>query len=306
MGQAPRRRVGLVPAAYHEHPEVGAFELAVLCVLATHANRLGACWPSQGTIAAAAKLDRGTVNRVLAKLVGLCLVEKTRHPNRKIRSWMYRLVGHEALMEDFLSGLDDGLPDGGLEEAEKSAPAPVDARILEPAPERAVVEANTEHLEHSSKESLSPVRGDAGEGRDGSVVIDAGWVPDAADIAFAQVRRPDLTPADVALIGAKFALHYAGQALINPTAVFHRWILTERVAHHDHRDISRNHPAPFRRKTNSGSNPGAGAGSIDGDRHHGRHPGQNGRLADLAQRNSSAADDCLRRILARRGEHLSA
>ena len=72
MGHAPRRRVGLVPAAYHEHPEVGAFELAVLCVLATHANRLGACWPSQGTIAAAAKLDRGTVNRVLAKLVDLC------------------------------------------------------------------------------------------------------------------------------------------------------------------------------------------------------------------------------------------
>jgi hypothetical protein len=283
-----------VPAAYHEHPEVGAFELAVLCVLATHANRLGACWPSQGTIAAAAKLDRGTVNRVLAKLVGLYLVEKTRHPNRKIRSWMYRLVGHEALMEDFLSGLDDGLPDGGLEEAEKSAPAPVDARISEPA----VVEANTEHLEHSSKESLSPTRGDAGEGRDGPVAIDAGWVPGVADIAFAQVRRPDLTPADVALIGAKFALHYAGQALVNPTAVFHRWILTERVAHYDHRDISRNHPAPFRRTANSR----ASSGSINGD----RQPGRNSRLADLAQRNSTAADDCLRRILARRGEHLSA
>jgi DNA-binding transcriptional ArsR family regulator len=283
MGQVPRRRVGLVPAAYHEHPEVGAFDLAVLCVLATHANRLGACWPSQGTIATAAKLDRGTVNRVLAKLVGLGLVEKTSHPNRKIRSRMYRLVGHEALMEDFLSGLDDGLPNGSLEEAEKPAPATSDARILEPA----VVGANTEHLEHSSKESLSQARdaahgpacGDAGVVRDGPVVIDAGWVPGAADMAFAQECRPDLTPPDVALIGAKFALHYAGQALANPTAVFHRWILTERVAHHDHRDISRNHPAPFRRK--------------DGN-------------AGLAQRNSVAADDCLRRILARRGEHLSA
>ena len=41
MGPAPRRRVGLVPSAYHEHPDIGAFDLAVLCVLATHANRTG-------------------------------------------------------------------------------------------------------------------------------------------------------------------------------------------------------------------------------------------------------------------------
>src|SRR3954471_11351078 len=168
MGQVPRRRVGLVPAAYHEHPEVGAFELAVLCVLATHANRMGACWPSQGTIAAAVKLDRGTVNRVLAKLVELELVEKTRHPNRRIRCWMYRLVGHEALMEDFLAGLDDGVN-------ERKTPASASAEFIPAAPlnseasnseplnsEASVTENNTEHLEHYSEESLSLTREDAG------------------------------------------------------------------------------------------------------------------------------------------------
>ena len=144
-------------------------------------------------------------------------------------------------MEDFLSGLDDGLPDGGLEEAEKSAPAPVDARFRSP-----LLSRPTQNTLNTPRRISLSTRGDAGvSGRDGPVTIDADWVPGAADMAFAQVRRPDLTPADVALIGAKFALHYAGQALANPTAVFHRWILTERVAHHDHRDISRNHRCPI-------------------------------------------------------------
>jgi DNA-binding MarR family transcriptional regulator len=293
MGPASRRRVGLVPSAYHENPDIGAFELAVLCVLATHANRMGACWPSQGTIAAAIKLDRGTVNRVLTKLVELGLVEKSRHPNRRIRCWMYRLVGHEALMEDFLAGLDDGVN-------ETKTPAPASAEFLPAAPlnsEASVVEDNTEHLEHSSEESLSLTREDAGvsqeEGQGEAVTIGAEWVPDAADMAFAKVRRPDLTPADVALIGAKFALHYAGRKLPSPTAIFHRWILTERVSDHDSYSRRHNSRPSSHQDTSRHIRPDIDRRSDD-------------RIAGLTQRNSAAADECLRRILARRGEHFSA
>jgi DNA-binding MarR family transcriptional regulator len=264
-----------VPAAYHEHPDIGALELAVLFVLATHANRQGACWPSQGTIATAAKLDRGTVNRLLAKLVDLKLVEKSRHPNPRIRSWMYRLVGHEALMEDFLSGLD---------ETEHRVEKPSDAVSHTVA--ASVAETNTEHFEHSIEESLCATQGGANRPAADGVTIKAEWVPDAANMAFAQVRRPDLTPADVLLIGAKFALHYAGQELTNPTAIFHRWILTERATRHDNSSRSQSFSS---RSQSFNSRPA---------RTH-QEPG-------LAQRNRAAADDCLRRILARRGEHLSA
>ena len=107
MESACRQRVGLVPARYLDNPEVGALELAVLFILCAHANRLGVCWPSQATIAAKAKLDRGTVNRILAKLAALGLVEKGRHPNPRIRACTYRLVGHETLLGTFSDGTGD-------------------------------------------------------------------------------------------------------------------------------------------------------------------------------------------------------
>jgi hypothetical protein len=256
---------------------------------------MGACWPYQGTIAAAVKLDRGTVNRVLAKLVEFGLVEKTRHPNRKIRCWMYRLVGHETLMEDFLSGLDDGVDETKTPTHTPASAESTPAALLDS--EASVAEDNTEHLEHSLEESLSLTREDMGESQEEEqgelVTIGTDWVPDAADMAFAKVQRPDLTPADVGLIGAKFALHYAGRKLPSPTAIFHRWILTERVSNHD--NYSRRHNGRHSSYQDTSHHIRADIDCRSGD-----------RLAGLTQRNSAAADECLRRILARRGEHFSA
>jgi DNA-binding MarR family transcriptional regulator len=214
MDSASRQRVGLVSARYLDNPEVGALELAILFVLCTHANRLGVCWPSQATIAARTKLDRGTVNRVLAKLVALNLVEKGHHPNPRIRTCTYRLVGHETLMEDFLNGLDSSAEEAGVDVSD---------------------------TEHSEQDSLSLKRASAPRGdknfvdhsraADEPVPLDDNWGPDPADLAFAQTHRPDLAQSDLILIAQKFALHYRGRQVADPSALFRRWLLTEKKNH---------------------------------------------------------------------------
>jgi DNA-binding MarR family transcriptional regulator len=214
MDSASRQRVGLVSAHYLDNPEVGALELAILFVLCTHADRFGVCWPSQATIAARTKLDRGTVNRVLTKLAALGLVEKAHHPNPRIRTCIYRLVGHNALMENFLNGLDST------------------------AEEACVGVGDTEHSEHNS---LSLKHAGVHQGGQDSVdqvkvadetaPLDESWVPDAADLAFAKIHRPDLTQSDLILIAQKFVLHYRSKQIADPSALFRRWLLTEKKNH---------------------------------------------------------------------------
>jgi DNA-binding MarR family transcriptional regulator len=221
MERVSRQRVGLVPARYLDHPEVGALELAILLVLCTHANCQGICWPSQATIAAKTKLDRSTVNRILANLVGLGLIEKSRHPNSKIRARTYRLVGHETLMGDFLDGLDHAAEDTLAEVT--------------------VAGDNTEHFELPEQESLCLARASApereevfenlGRNQNDAAPLDTEWIPSLADMMFAQAHRTDLTPRDVALVAQKFVLHYRGQPITDPSALFRRWLLTERKFH---------------------------------------------------------------------------
>ena len=60
MEHASKQRVGLVPARYLDHPDVGVLELGVLTVLSIHADRTGLSWPSQTTIATKLKINRST------------------------------------------------------------------------------------------------------------------------------------------------------------------------------------------------------------------------------------------------------
>jgi DNA-binding MarR family transcriptional regulator len=239
MERDSKQRVGLVPARYLDHPELGALELVVLLVLCAHANRLGVCWPSQTTIAAKTKLDRSTVNRALGKLVGLGLIEKGRHLNPKIRACTYRLIGHEMLMEDFLNSIDRTAE-------ETPAEATIEMSNIK-LPKMTVAVGHTEHFEHSKQDSLPPERASApegervfdgyGKGKDSITPIDEAWVPNLADMTFAQTHRADLTAQEVALVAQKFLLHYRSRRITDPSALFRRWLLTERKSHDrtDHR-----------------------------------------------------------------------
>ncbi|UEM07263.1 helix-turn-helix domain-containing protein (plasmid) [Skermanella rosea] len=220
-----RQRIGLVPARYLDHPDLGAADLAVLFVLCAHADRHGLCWPSQSTIAAKSKLDRSTVNRILAKLVDLALIAKGRHPNPRIRTCTYRLAGHEALFRIFSDDLDN--------EPEMAGPSP--SKDL-PA-EAAVVQRDTEHLEQqTSPPGCAGAReaGNSGTGRTVAAeptILGDDWTPDPSDLVFAHDHRSDLTPEDVALVTRKFILHHGGRPLTDPSRLFRRWLLTERKTH---------------------------------------------------------------------------
>lgn len=234
-----RQRIGLVPARYLDHPDLGAADLAVLFVLCAHADRHGLCWPSQSTIAAKSKLDRSTVNRILAKLVNLALIAKGRHPNPRIRTCTYRLAGHEALFRIFSDNLDNG--------PETAGPLPSE----DLSAEAAVVQRDTEHLEqHTSPPERAGARGagNSGTGQtvgSGTAVLDEDWTPDPSDLVFARDHRSDLTPEDIALVARKFILHHGGRPLTDPSSLFRRWLLTERKTHACP-DASRDprHPAP--------------------------------------------------------------
>src|SRR3712207_4564396 len=95
MGNSSRSRYGIVRADWIDHPEVGDDEIAVLAILALHADAEGVCWPSQQTIANRLGRSRPWVIAVINRLVELGLVERTRrrHESGGLRSCLYRLPG---------------------------------------------------------------------------------------------------------------------------------------------------------------------------------------------------------------------
>ena len=87
-------RVAIIKEEWVRHSDVGPDELAVLCVLALHANKDGVCWPTQGLLAELLGRSRPWVNKVIGRLVEIGLVQKT-HRTRDDggdRACLYRLV----------------------------------------------------------------------------------------------------------------------------------------------------------------------------------------------------------------------
>jgi hypothetical protein len=287
MERTSRQRVGLVPASIYQHPECSCEEQAIYGFMSNHADRPGYLWLGLATIADAVKLDRGKVRRRIEKLIALGFIERMAHPNPEIRCWMYRLVGHDQLLAGLLG--DDKRPADGLHQTPETAPIPA------PIYDR----DEHEHDEYLIEESLSCGHASAPQERE-AFEVDGGnevaptapsplpenWVPSLADMAFAQVVRTDLTPQDVALVTEKFIKHYRGQHLPDPSALFRSWLKNERKSHACTKR--------YDRRTSSNLDDGP------------RCRSQGGKPASIAERNRAAAGECLRRVLARRGEHLSA
>ncbi|KAA1053849.1 helix-turn-helix domain-containing protein [Azospirillum argentinense] len=260
MGQDSKQRVGLLPAHYLEHPDVGVLELSVLSVLSIHSDRTGLSWPSQTTIATKLKINRSTVNAVLAKLVGLGLVVKGRHPNPKIRVCTYQLPGHGALLDGLL-----GSPHDAVDEAPAT-----------------VADDDTEHPKQH-QESLSPERtsapqGDTDAGDNGTpnptaaeppAPLDDTWAPSQIDLTFAATARPDLSSEDVAFVVRKFVRHYRSQPLPDPSSIFRSWIRKEikrhdRTANHaSHRSTSIHDTGRRSARRGGGVQPSAGQARFD-------------------------------------------
>jgi DNA-binding MarR family transcriptional regulator len=87
-------RIAILYESWLTHEKVGADEIAVLAVLALHAGKDGACWPSQRLLAHLLGRSRPWVNKVIRTLVALDLLEKadrSRNDGGRRTSW-YRLA----------------------------------------------------------------------------------------------------------------------------------------------------------------------------------------------------------------------
>ncbi len=92
-------RLAILHASWLEHPEVGADEIAVLAVLALHADRNGSCFPSQGLLAQLLGRSRPWVCKIIGKLVELGILLKTnqvRAHDGGNRACLYKLIAPEA------------------------------------------------------------------------------------------------------------------------------------------------------------------------------------------------------------------
>ena len=292
MEDQSRQRVGLVPIAIFQHPDCGCEEQGIYGFMSTHACRRGYLWLGLATIAEAVKLDRGKVRRRLEKMTALGFVERLPHPDPAIRCWMYRLKGHAHLIDGLLR--EDGDPKAGL--SQTSAAERVSA-----ASER---QDEHEHFEHLTEDSLSgampraagepDMKAGTGSERgepvapEPPVPLSPEWTPSEADLAFAGTARSDLTASDVAAVTTKFVRRYGGQRLPDPSSIFRSWIK---------REIKSDVQDARHRTTGSSTGDTARTGPRTGPRVHDSR--------GIAERNRAAADDCLRRILARRTEHLS-
>lgn len=92
-------RLAILHANWLEHPEVGADEIAVLAVLALHADRQGYCFPSQGLLASLLGRSRPWVCKVIGKLVEVGILQKknqVRAHDGGNRACLYKLIAPEA------------------------------------------------------------------------------------------------------------------------------------------------------------------------------------------------------------------
>jgi hypothetical protein len=277
MGTSQRSRYGIVRAAWIEHPEVGADEIAVLAVLAVHADTDGVCWPSQGTIAGQLGRSRpwviGVINRLVDESGGL-------------RSCHYRL----SKPEDAASGTAGNHHGHTRDGAGRRDDSPCH-------------HGDTEQTQPNSKDSLGAAdtrrgeRGpDEGPTDDGKGVIEPGWVPTAADVAWAKARHPDL---DVLAFTEAFVLscRAKGYRYADPSAAWRRWLAEPKGR------LPRLTPPSSATAPNTASNRDH---HHDDRRPHHRHRGSarpfgpSATGPGVAERNAERAAACLERILGRR------
>lgn len=193
-------------------PGIQAADIAVLSALYAHADRDGVCTATQGELAEELGQSRAWFNAVLKGLQEKAARETAAalvcaKPRRGLRGFAYQLAG----MEGFTAGMSCQPADSS------SSPAGIS-------------------LESQNPESSSSPSGgsmDRGEMDRRDEALPADWQPDAADLAWAALERPEV---DAGRVTAKFvswcrkAHRRNGYRPPDPGAAWRRWIARELVA----------------------------------------------------------------------------
>lgn len=188
-------------------PGIQAADIAVLSALYAHADRDGVCTATQGELAEELGQSRAWFNAVLKGLQEKAARETAAalvcaKPRRGLRGFAYQLTG----MEGFTAGMSCQPADSS------GSPAGIS-------------------LESQNPESSSSLSGGEMDRRDEALPAD--WQPDAADLAWAALERPEV---DAGRVTAKFvswcrkAHRRNGYRPPDPGAAWRRWIARELVA----------------------------------------------------------------------------
>ncbi|HYG87684.1 MAG TPA: helix-turn-helix domain-containing protein [Azospirillum sp.] len=160
-------RWGKIPAWWLDHDDVDADGIAVLSALSTFADRQGRCWPSQTTLAAKLKRSRAWVNKVVARLAEIGLVEvKDRWSESGGRlSSLYVLATDREPSETAVS-------------RENTPVTTADTPCHDGRQEHRNPEQTLDSLAKRGREPMHEVPGD--------------WMPDGDDLAWARSRFGDI------------------------------------------------------------------------------------------------------------------
>jgi hypothetical protein len=190
-----QEQVGFFRAAWRDNDEIDAGMLAVLAVLASYADALGVCWPSQGKIAQKCRRSRSWVILQINKLEALGILTRTNRQRRDggERSCLYRLIGHDTLF---------------AEPQELTGGVNPDSTIT-----------------NQSITTLSPER----EGPE--IVVQTGWYPTDADLDKLWIERPDLVGrlARVGKSTRRFVEHFRNRPVDDIGAAWLAWMRREKV-----------------------------------------------------------------------------
>lgn len=186
-------------------PGIQAADIAVLSALYAHADRDGVCTATQGELAEELGQSRAWFNAVLKGLQEKAAQESAlvcAKPRRGLRGFAYQLTG----MEGITAGMSCQPADSS------GSPAGIS-------------------FDSQNPESSFSLQG--GEMGRQDEALPADWQPDAADLAWAALERPEV---DAGRVTAKFvswcrkAHRRNGYRPPDPGAAWRRWIARELVA----------------------------------------------------------------------------
>ena len=155
-------RIAILHESWLTCGEVGSDEIAVLAVLALHADKNGACWPSQGLLARLLNRSRPWVNKVITRLVDLGLLKRThrRRDDGGSRACLYHLIPASPDTDTSPLGRDGGSARPHARSQGREYAHPASQGSLEESTSRlngVVVPPEISRPEVSQKEASSPI-----------------------------------------------------------------------------------------------------------------------------------------------------
>jgi hypothetical protein len=239
-------RIAILREEWIRHAEVGPDEVAVLAVLALHADPQGVCWPSQATMARLLGRSRPWVNRVIATLAELGLVEKEQRWRQDggARACLYRL----ALPSPAL-----GPKAGPGPEADQAGSA-ADRGCAAPSQRTGQPEPIQETGPLPAKPAAPVAAGPTPEGM-GSDFVGQDWTPTPTDRRWAAERFPSIDlNAFTERFRAKCQAH--GYRYADPAAAWRAWLIED-----GNRPARRRGPPPPRHPVGKSAGREAGPGN---------------------------------------------